>query len=70
MTRRPVRVSDPLHKALKEMQKEFKRQRGEEPALGELVEKAFKEDPDLKKVVEDKEKPSDELWEDEEFMKL
>jgi len=70
MTRKPVRVSDPLHEALKEMQKEFKRQRGEEPALGELVEKAFTEDPDLKKVVEDKEKSADELWEDEEFMKL
>jgi len=69
--RRQVKVPGPLHSALVEMQREFKKHRGEEPALGDLIEKAFEEDPVLEEVLKKQEKQeSKSLWEDEEFMKL
>jgi len=72
--RRPVKVPDTLHSALLEMQREFKKHRGEEPALGDLVEKAFEEDPALEKVLTDNRKDrgggdDGSVW-NEDFMKL
>lgn len=70
MGKKPVKLEDELHSALKAMQREFKKQAGVEPALGELVEKAFEEDPALSKVLEEERSKTEELWDDDEFMKL
>lgn len=66
-----MKVPSSLHSALKDMQKEFKKSIGEEPALGDLIEKAFEEDPVLEEVLEQEQKKQDKssVW-DEKFMKL
>lgn len=70
--KKPVKLDEALHSALKHTQKEYKKKKGIEPTLGELVEKAFQESPGFDKVLEEERQSnsSEDLWEDENFMRL
>lgn len=71
MGKKPVKVEDELHAALKRTQREYKKKAGIEPTLGELVEKAFQESPGFDKVLQEEKKgKSEDLWEDTGFMRL
>jgi len=67
--KKPVKLDEDLHSALKRTQREYKKKAGIEPTLGELVEKAFQESPGFEKVL-NQERSSRDPWEDESFMKL
>lgn len=70
--KKPVKVDSEFHSELQKVQREFKRQRGVEPTLGELVEELAEEDPVFHELAGEKgrEEQQDEGLLSDEFMKL